>query len=220
MKLYTEKKHCCGCGACKDACPMEAIELVADQEGFLYPQIDEAKCVRCGRCEQVCPIKEAGSGESEGNSEGKRAALYLGAQARSDAVRHGGSSGGVFPLLAGYVFQKQGVVYGAAYDNDMRVVHREAYDKEELERLRRTKYVQSDLDGIYCKIETQLKAGKWVLFCGVPCQAQALRLFLGREYQRLILVDLVCYGVPSPGIWAAYVKYLGRKSKGRITEEG
>ena len=214
MKLYTEKAACCGCGACKDACPAGAVGMVSDREGFLYPQIDEDKCLKCNRCKQVCPVRRA---EAHDLPE-RRQNLYFGAQAKAEAIRRESSSGGVFPLLAEYVFQQQGIVYGAAYDREMRVVHRAAHNMEELGGLKRTKYVQSNLDGTYQEIENQLKAGKRVLFCGTPCQVHALSLFLGSFYPRLILVDLVCYGAPSPGIWASYVKYLERRSGGKMTD--
>lgn len=202
MKLFEKKEDCCGCGACADACPRDAIRMVQDREGFRYPRVQAAKCVSCGRCRQVCPLPRPAPAEREHR--------YFGAQAREDAVRFASSSGGVFPLLARYVLDRQGVVYGAAYDSRMDVVHRAARNLEELEGLKRTKYVQSRLDGVYRQAEECLKAGQWVLFCGTPCQVQGLRQFLGRPYPTLLAVDLICYGVPSPGVWRRYVDGLQR----------
>lgn len=210
MELYTKKEECCGCGACAAACPADAIYMAWDREGFLYPRVDDKKCIGCKKCEQVCPLKQDTGEEQE--------QLYLGVQAKEDAVRHTSSSGGIFPILANYVFERQGVVFGAAYDKKMRVVHREAHSAAELERLKRTKYVQSNLRGVYRRVEAYLKKDRWVLFTGTPCQVQALRLYLGRSYDRLLTVDLVCYGVPSPGIWKSYVKTLERRKKGRMTD--
>lgn len=210
MELYTQKEECCGCGACAAACPADAIRMAWDREGFSYPRVDEEKCIGCKRCEQVCPVKQ------DAGRDGER--LYLGVQAKDDSIRYASSSGGMFPVLAEYVFERQGVVFGAAYTKDMRVVHREARNMAELERLKRTKYVQSCLRGVYRRIESYLKKDRWVLFIGTPCQAQALRLYLGRAYDKLLTADLVCYGVPSPGIWKSYVKYLERKKRGKMTD--
>lgn len=210
MELYTRKEECCGCGACGAACPSDAIHMAWDREGFLYPRIDDEKCIGCKRCEQVCPVKQGGRKDQD--------RLYLGVQAKDDALRYASSSGGMFPVLASYVFERRGVVYGAAYTKDMRVAHREARNMEELEKIKKTKYVQSNLRGVYRRIESHLKKDRWVLFCGTPCQAQALRLYLGRSYDRLLTADLVCYGVPSPGIWKSYVRYLERKKKGKMTD--
>ncbi|MCI8327185.1 MAG: 4Fe-4S dicluster domain-containing protein [Lachnospiraceae bacterium] len=208
MNLYAKKEECCGCSACADICPVNAVHMISDGEGFQYPRIDKKVCIRCQRCEQVCPIKNSVNGDDEN--------LYYGAQAKNSETRYASSSGGVFPILAEYVFSKKGVVYGAAYNKRMEVVHREAHNKKELELLKKTKYVQSNLDGIYCKIQSHLEEGRWVLFCGTPCQAHALRLFLEKSYERLVVVSLICYGVPSPGIWNHYVKYLENRHHGKL----
>ena len=210
-KLYAKKEECCGCGACLDICSKDAIRMVVDREGFRYPKIDKNLCIDCGRCEEVCPVKKKGA-EKELHRQ------YFGAQAKEEKVRYASSSGGMFPVLAEYVFRQQGVVYGAAYDKNMRVVHREIHNREELDAVKRTKYVQSSMKGIYRRIEARLKEEQWVLFCGTPCQAEGLRLYLKKPYPKLITVDLVCYGVPSPGIWGDYVKYLEGKHGGKMTD--
>lgn len=208
MKLYQDKKNCCGCGACGDICPVSAIRMTPDGEGFRYPQVDGAVCIRCGRCEAVCPM---GRGETFADNQ------YFGAWVREEDARRASSSGGVFPVLAGYVLRRQGVVFGAAFGEGMEVSHQEAQNPAQLELLKTTKYVQSRMDGVYRRIAAVLKEGKWVLFCGTPCQAHALRRFLGRPWPTLITADLVCYGVPSPGIWGDYVRLLERRHKGRLT---
>lgn len=143
---------------------------------------------------------------------------YFGAKAKAEDVRYGSSSGGVFHILAEYVLERNGVVYGAGYDSNMRVVHQEAENLDGLEKIKRTKYVQSDMEGIFLHVEQHLKEKRRVLFCGTPCQTRALKLFVGQDYERLLLVDLVCYGVPSPGVWESYVKYLERKHHGKMTD--
>ena len=218
MELYRKKEECCGCGACGDICPVGAIRMAMDGEGFLYPEIDEKKCIKCGKCERTCPIREAShGGDASHGNPGKAENSYFGIRARDRNLRLASSSGGMFPLLADYVLRRQGVVYGAAFDQHMRVAHREACGGEELDALKRTKYVQSDLTGTYGRIRQRLAEGRWVLFVGTPCQAHALRRFLGKTWPKLIVADLVCYGAPSPGIWASYVKWLERKRGGRMT---
>lgn len=210
-KLYIKKEECCGCGACVDICRKDAVRMVVDREGFRYPRIDKNLCVDCGLCAKTCPIKKQGV-ERDGGRQ------YFAVQAKDENIRYASSSGGMFPVLAEYVFRQQGVVYGAGYDKNMRVVHREVHNIEELDAVKRTKYVQSSMKGVYRKIEARLQKDKWVLFCGTPCQAQGLRLYLNKTYPKLIIADLVCYGVPSPGIWGAYVKHLEKKHGGKMTD--
>jgi len=210
-RLYEEKKACCGCGACVDVCRKDVVRMVIDREGFRYPKIDGGLCVDCRRCEDVCPVKKQSTKKEVSRQ-------YFAVQAMDEKVRYASSSGGMFPILAEYVFRQQGVVYGAAFDKNMRVVHREIRGREELDSVKRTKYVQSSMKGIYRKIETRLKKEQWVLFCGTPCQAEGLRRYLKQPYPRLILADLVCYGVPSPGIWRDYVKYLEGKYGGKMMD--
>lgn len=205
-----EKEKCCGCGACVDGCDAEAIEMVQDKEGFFYPRINKANCTGCGRCEQVCPVNKPMTAD--------RTNQYFGMLAKEEEIRYSSSSGGIFSIVARYVLEQQGGVYGAGYNENMEVTHQEVRGLVELESIKRTKYVQSDLKGIYKKIQQRLKQGRWVLFCGTPCQAQALRLFLNQSYEKLILMDLICYGVPSPGIWQRYVKYLENKHGGKMTD--
>lgn len=210
MDLYQKKEECCGCNACMDICPEAAISMVKDREGFYYPKRNKSACTGCGKCKEVCPLKNEKLTKSK--------AFYLGVQAKEERIRSSSSSGGIFSMLAQYVFRRKGIVYGAGYDNDMNVVHKGIENECESEQIKRTKYVQSRLEGVYRDIERNLRKNRWVLFCGTPCQAHALLLFLGRSYEKLIVVDLVCYGVPSPGIWERYVKYLEHKHQGKMTD--
>lgn len=210
MKLYDKKEQCCGCGACADICRTGAVRMVRDREGFAYPRIEKTMCVNCGRCQQVCPMRD--------RTEETREHQYYGARARDESVRYSSSSGGVFSVFAHRIFSRGGAVFGAGYDDCMKVAHRMAENEDQLEGIKRTKYVQSDMSGIYSRIESRLKEGRHVLFSGTPCQAHALRLFLQKTWENLVIADLVCYGVPSPGIWEDYVAYLERIRGGKMTE--
>ncbi len=210
MKQFLRKELCCGCGACAEACHTGAIRMVPDQEGFRYPRMDQTRCTDCGRCKAVCPMQDQPAADRERS--------YYGVQVKNEAVRVSSTSGGVFSVLAEYVLRLKGVVYGAGYGRNMEVKHRRVTEPAQLFWVKGTKYVQSNMEGIYSSVEKDLLEGRWVLYCGTPCQAHALKLFLGKSYDRLLLVDLVCYGVPSPHIWGSYVKYLERRHQGRMTD--
>lgn len=210
-----KKSQCCGCGACMAVCARHAIRMAEDWEGIPYPQIDQKKCIHCGQCEAVCPLERQSQEKRE-----TRERKYLGAQAKEDPLRFTSSSGGVFPVLARQVLLEGGVVFGAVMGKEGRVFHRGIEDVCELPQVQKTKYVQSDLQGCYSKIARYVKAGRQVLFTGTPCQCQAVKRYLGKEYENLLLADLVCYGAPSPGIWRSYVKELEKKYGGTFSGFG
>ena len=210
MELFHEKTQCCGCSACMDTCPQKAIVMQADNEGFSYPEIQRELCVECGRCEEVCPWK--------GKENREEFRKYLGVQAKNDRLRRTSTSGGAFPVLAEHILHLGGVIYGAGFDGSMRLTHQRADDHEKLTRLIRTKYIQSDLAGVYQMVGYDLRDKRYVLFVGTPCQTEAVRKLFGMTDSRLILVDLICYGVPSPMIWQDYVRHLEKKHNGKLNE--
>ena len=198
--VLASRQSCTGCSACQAVCPVGAITMVPDKEGFLRPQVGES-CVYCRRCQQVCPPLSS-------------LPLFqpretLAAWAPEESVRMASSSGGIFSLLGSYVLDQGGVVFGAVLSEDCRrVYHAAARTLPELEAMRGSKYVQSDLGTTFRQAKALLDAGTPVLFSGTPCQIAGLRSFLGREYDNLLTCDLVCHGVPSPGVYEAYVRQL------------
>ena len=170
-----------------------------DREGFRYPCVDEDKCVECGACEKVCPVQK----QEEKTCE-QRAFLV---QYKDDKVRLESSAGGAFTAIAETVLEKGGVVFGAAYDEKFQVQHVYVENKEDLKIFRNSKYVQSDLKNTFCEVKEFLKNNKYVCFSGTPCQLEGLNSFLGKKYDRLIMVDVVCHGIPSPFIWNKYLEY-------------
>ncbi len=202
-ELFTDLNQCFGCGVCAEICPNKAIVMKADAEGFLYPFIDQEKCVKCGLCKSVCPI---GS-----EIKGKQGKIYA-LRCKDEDLLSKSSSGGAFSLLANTVLEAGGLVCGAAFDEAFHVCHVLGND---ISSMRKSKYVQSDLKGIYSEIKEALARDTVVLFTGTPCQCQALKNYIG-ENDNLIIAAIVCRGVASPGLWANYVRWL---SGGETLEE-
>ena len=200
---------CCGCFACGDACPKSAIKYKKDKDGFLYPYIDETKCINCGKCLKVCPRLNS----QKNKFEQKGFVCY----SKNESIYNNSASGGIFSELARYVLENDGVVFGAAFVN-LKVKHIRIDNLEELYKIQKSKYIQSDLRGIYLICKKELKLNKLVLFSGTPCQVTALRNFLGREYDNLITCDLVCHGVPSQKIFDKYIAYENKMNKGKIID--
>ena len=198
------KEDCCGCTACMNICPKNAIEMVEDREGFKYPRIDKEKCINCGLCKKVCPIYN----KQEFNTFEQKAYLF---QNKNEGVRSTSTSGGFYTSIGEYVINNNGVVYGAIFDDDFRVRHARATSKEELAKFRKSKYVQSDLNRVFTDVKKDLDSGKLVAFSGTPCQVAGIVKFLRREYDNLILIDVMCHSVPSPLIFEKYKKYVLEK---------
>lgn len=194
------KQDCCGCHACASVCPKQCISMEQDAEGFLYPKEDEALCVKCGMCEAVCPVLNPVRPD-EKVTPAAYAAVHP-----DDQIRAESSSGGVFSALAQEVLDRKGIVFGAAWTEDFRQVRHIAVESEaELSSLRGSKYLQSEMGDCYVRARSALKEGRAVLFSGTPCQVEGLHTFLGREYENLLLVDIVCHGVPAPAVWQRYL---------------
>ena len=196
---------CTGCTACASVCPRGAIAMKRDAEGFDFPRIDPERCVRCGRCASVCPILRP--------MEARPTPAVFAAWNKDPVIRRDSSSGGAFSALAEYVLDGGGAVFGAALDGNQRVRHTVCFRKEELWRLRGSKYVQSDLGDTFKLVRETLKR-RPVLFSGTPCQVDGLYRFLGKRPENLITCDIVCHGVPSPGVWEDMLRVM-REEKGR-----
>ena len=193
---------CTGCSACTAVCPKNAITMTMDKLGFWRPEVDMSKCINCNSCNRVCPINK--SPETFGPT------VVYAFQNKDDAVRFNSTSGGFFNAVATSVLNEGGVVCGAAYDDNMHIRHTFVERTEGLAPLQKSKYVQSSLDGVFRKVKQYLKDGRKVLFVGVGCQAAALRNYIG-ENDNLIIIDLICYGVPSTGLFDDWIKYLESK---------
>lgn len=205
------KWRCCGCNACAESCPNNAIRMVPDEEGFQYPSVDRELCSGCNLCNKICAFAKS-------SPEDHSPLRVLAAQSNSVDILKASTSGGIFTVLSDYVFHKNGVVYGAAFDKNLIVRHLRAETPYERDQMRGSKYVQSDTCGIYKKVKRDLKDKKLVLFTGTPCQIDGLMSFLGNmSTDNLICCDLICNGVPSPLIWKEYVKFLEHKRKSKMT---
>lgn len=196
--LHSRGLACTGCGGCQNVCPVQAIKMTADEEGFFKPHIDERLCTGCNLCERTCP---------QLNPKKDRSASPDCYAVRADAATIAkSSSGGAFSVLADYVFRQGGVVCGAAFDGDFHGVSLVLIDKrEELHRLHGSKYVYSKPANIYRQVKEKLEVGKKVLFSGTPCQAAALRNVLGKDYDNLLIVDILCGGTPPETVFARYM---------------
>lgn len=203
-----DKRNCCGCSACTSVCPQKCIEMKVDNEGFLYPEVEKTTCVNCGLCENVCPVLNA----KKNNIINVIKKAFL-IQNRNIKVLKESTSGGFFSVLAEHVIEQGGIVIGAAYDSEFNVKHIIINNIEGLEWLRNSKYTQSNINGMYLECKEILETGKKVCFSGTPCQIAGLIDFLGKKYENLITVDVVCRGVPSPLLFAKYIKWLGGSDK-------
>ncbi len=232
------KSHCCGCSACSLVCPVKAITMALDIEGFLYPKVNKDKCIHCNICIKKCcfkafndyntklQISEPHNSDTKSfkieeieipSSEDKCSQVKCYAvKHKNDEIRRVSSSGGFFPALAKYVIQNKGFVVGAAFDVNNVVCHRIINSVEEISRLQGSKYVVSRIDNTYSDVKHLLEENKLVLFTGTPCQNAGLLNYLDKRYENLITADLVCHGTPSPKLFHDYLKFIENKYRDKI----
>lgn len=201
MTVYEDKNKCCGCSACAMVCPKHCIEMKADEEGFLYPEISIDLCIDCSKCRTVCPVLKTEFSENEPD-------CYV-AFSRNKNIRQKSSSGGVFTELARKQIEKGSLVYGAGFNEKFEVIQKAANSMKELENLRGSKYVQSRMGDSYLEVEKALESEKSVYFSGTPCQVSGLYSYLGKRPEQLVTQDFICHGVPSPLVWKKYLDTFG-----------
>lgn len=204
MIKITDKRDCSGCAACAQRCPRHSITMMEDSEGFLYPTVDTTTCIDCGLCEKVCPVINRNDAE-------KPLRVYA-AKNRDKEKRELSSSGGLFIALAEQVIADGGVVFGVVFDENWEAHHVAATTIEELQPMMRSKYIQSRTENTFAETEKYLKQGRRVMYTGTSCQIAGLKKFLRKEYDNLLTVDVICHGVPSPGVWRRYLEEETTKS--------
>lgn len=210
--LIKDKKMCCGCEACVNACPVQCIAMTEDEEGFRYPIADATKCIKCGACERACLYTH----DRNQNSDNLQCFACFN---NNEAERMASSSGGLFVAFANEIVKSGGIVYGAAFDLDLGAVHKRAETAEECRQFQGSKYVQSHNNICYKQVKDDLKCGKTVLYSGTPCQINGLYSYLGNiPSDNLYCVDIICHGVPSNLIYKGYLDYIAKKYKKPVRE--
>lgn len=201
---------CTGCEACKQVCPVDAISMVKTREGFYYPSINNESCINCKQCVKVCHINQ--------NVKKHTPLFYMGWNKDEDVLVHS-SSGGAFTALAKYVLEKGGVVFGAYMDSmTKQIYHIPVYDIFELDKLRMSKYYQGSLNNTYKDAKKLLDSNKFVLFSGTSCQIAGLLSFLGKQYNNLYTVDILCHGFTSEKVVASYISCKEKKYRKTIVD--
>ena len=198
MKILDNSSDCCGCSACAQKCPQHCISMERNTEGFLYPVIDNEQCINCKICQKVCPILIQRKNISP--------ICVFAYQHENEDILMTSSSGGAFYNFANEILNKGGFVTGASFDNDWNLHHKIVDNLKDLERLRRSKYLQSDINNTFQKVKKLLDEDKIVLFTGTPCQIGGLHSFLKmKKYPNLYTIDIICHGVPSQKVFQSYL---------------
>lgn len=211
IELFNQKKDCCNCTACMNICPKQAITIKPDEDGFSFPEIDRDLCIECGLCNKVCAFQNV---PITGNAP---ISTYVAINKDRD-VLSSSASGGIFGALASIILEKNGVVFGCAYNDKMEPEHICIDNLLDMKKIQGSKYVQSNINTTYTEAKKYLKNARWVLFTGTPCQIAGLKSYLGKEYSNLITADIICHGVPSADFFKGYIQYLEDKLKGKVID--
>ncbi len=209
-QIASFKDVCTGCMACVKSCPVNCISSAKDDDGFYYPVVESGKCVDCSKCVNICPAEK----EEKCNQPLIISAGY----STDESVRASGSSGGFVVELSKQIIEDGGIVYGAAFDAQKKQVCHTSSEEVPLEKLSRSKYVQSNTEDVHLSVKNRLEEGKTVLFCGTPCQVEGLVAFLGKSYSNLITVDFFCHGVPSVEFFEKTLSYYEEKNSRKIKD--
>lgn len=204
MLKIEDKSKCCGCKACENICPNNCIIAEEDVIGFYYPKVNASKCINCHLCERVCPVL---------NNKLFDGINYYVGYSKDNKTRNEGSSGGVFGTVAKLVIQQNGIVFGAAFDDEMNLVTSSAENYDDLKSLYKSKYIQCNMKSNYQKIKSELKKDRLILFCSTPCYIQALKNYLMDDYPNLITMDFVCHGVSSQKFFNQSLEWWSKKGK-------
>lgn len=214
MTLFIDDKDCCGCTACESICPKNAIKMTVNKEGFLYPEINQEQCINCGLCIKTCQYKKDIENKTYSCMITKPKVFAV--RHKSIEVRENSRSGGIFTAVSDWVLENGGVVFGAVLNEDMTVSHERATDSNERNRMRGSKYVQSDKKKSFTAVKKDLDDGKYVLYTGTSCEISGLQSYLRHTYPKLICMDIICHGVPSPQILQDYLSWQEKKHKAKV----
>jgi coenzyme F420-reducing hydrogenase beta subunit len=209
MIAINDKTACCGCNVCVKICPKQCINREFDHEGFLYPSVDEKNCINCGLCNKVCPI------ENKLQKDRYEIPKVYAAYHKDDVIRIDSTSGGLFSALAEKMLDDGAYISGAVFEEDFLLTHTITKDRSRLEKIRSSKYLQSDTKDLFPKIQDVLNQGEKVFVCSTPCQIAALYTFLQKKYDNLYTCDILCKGVPSSKFFKSYLDFLEKKYKSK-----
>lgn len=213
FSVFEVPENCCGCSACSSVCPKQAISMVQDEKGFLYPKVDMEHCIHCQRCEKVCAFQKESFVQEEPLSDN----LIFAAKHKQLQERLTSRSGGVFATMSNYILQKNGVVYGAAFDDSLKVVHKRTESWDGIMEMKGSKYVQSDLNNTFRQVKEDLLQERYVLFSGTPCQtAGLLNAVASLPTEKLFVCDIVCHGTPSSKIYADYLHHMEQQKHRKV----
>ena len=203
-----KKVDCTGCRACEQICPVKCITMKEDKEGFIFPYVDEEKCINCGLCKKKCP-------QINYKLEKRDSKVYA-VKTKEKSISQNSTSAGIAYILGKYIIQNNGCVFGCTYNDVLEPIQIMVENEKDLEKLRGSKYVFSNTMHTYTQVKDVLEQQKKVLYVGTPCQIAGLKSFLGRDYEELLLVDIVCHGVPSAKIFKKYIDFLEKKYEKKV----
>ena len=207
---YDFDKNCYGCRNCENICPTKAIKMKENNEGFLMPVIDKEKCINCGLCDKKCPFLNI-----EENEEKIKLNKWYACYMKDEKKREESSSGGIFPILAEWILKNDGYVCGCIWNKKLEAIHIVTNKPEDINKMKGSKYVQSDLKEVVVEIKVLLRKNKYVLFTGTPCQVAAIKSYFQNE-QNLYAMAVICEGVASPKVWRKYKEYTEKLNNSKL----